>query len=66
MLPLTLPGAFIRIKAKYVMEGITMEDQNKEPVMGKINRILWYIMGVISFIVVLVVIFAMFWHRSSY
>ncbi len=43
-----------------------MEDQNKEPVMGKINRILWYIMGVISFIVVLVVIFAMFWHRSSY
>jgi uncharacterized membrane protein len=48
------------------MEGIIMEDQSKEPVMGKINRILWYIMGIISFIVVLVVIFAIFWRGTGY
>jgi uncharacterized membrane protein len=43
-----------------------MEEENKEPAMGKINRILWYIMGVISFIIVLVVIFAILRRGTGY
>lgn len=43
-----------------------MEDQNKEPVMGKINRILWYTMGVISFIIVLIVVFAIIRRGTGY
>jgi uncharacterized membrane protein len=43
-----------------------MEEQKKEPVMGKINRILWYIMGAISLIIVLVVIFAIFRRGTGY
>ncbi len=43
-----------------------MEDQNKEPVMGKINRILWYTMGAISLIIVLIVVFAIIRRGSGY
>ena len=43
-----------------------MEEQKKEPVMGRINRILWYILGAISFIIVLVVIFAIFRRGTGY
>jgi len=48
------------------MEGVAMEDQNKEPVMGKINRILWYAMGAISLIIVLIVVFAIIRRGSGY
>jgi len=43
-----------------------MEEQKKEPVMGKINRILWYIMGAISFIIILAVIFAILRRGTGY
>ena len=43
-----------------------MEEQKKEPVMGKINRILWYILGALSIIIVLVVIFAIFRRGTGY
>ena len=34
-----------------------MDDQEKEPGMSKFNRVLWYIMGVMTFIIFLIVIF---------
>lgn len=43
-----------------------MEDQNREPGMGKINRILWYILGILTLIVVLVVILAVIRRGTGY
>ena len=34
-----------------------MDDQEKEPGMAKFNRVLWYIMGVMTFIIFLIVTF---------
>ena len=34
-----------------------MDNQEKEPGMAKFNRMLWYIMGVMTFIIFLIVTF---------
>ena len=34
-----------------------MDKQEKEPGMAKFNRVLWYIMGVMTFIIFLIVTF---------
>jgi hypothetical protein len=34
-----------------------MDNQEKEPGMAKFNRVLWYIMGVMTFIIFLIVTF---------
>lgn len=43
-----------------------MEREEKEHQMSKFNRALWYIMGILTFVIVLVVVFAMFWRGSGY
>ena len=43
-----------------------MENEEKGPRMSKFNRIIWYVMGGLSFLVVLVVLFAILRRGPGY
>jgi hypothetical protein len=43
-----------------------MEDQRKEPGMSKFNRMIWYIMGIVTFVIFLVVFVAIMMRGTGY